>query len=198
MNIENQEGKVKKIEYLNETELKRHSYTSKIFMEKYFLIRKSDFKRICGTCKEEFSVKSSTATLNRHLASKHEINKAKEEKEFLSCSSGSEKEIGGEEGDITMNSIEVNLSKKKIITDEKGQRKLIEIFVPMVEKPLAKEFAILKCKHSLSYRLFDSPYFSKALQSYRLSKTPPKINSHIIRSEWIIYTKLSGKNSLIY
>jgi hypothetical protein len=63
--------------------------------------------------REEFSEKSSTATLNRHIASKHEINKSKEEKELLYGSSGSKKEIGGEEGHITMNSMEVNLSKKK-------------------------------------------------------------------------------------
>lgn len=120
--------------------------------------------KVCNFCSflTEYSEETGKSTLKIHLKAKH---KAQHDKLFGEGELSSDNIDNMEKTDYEH---EDGGKKKKILVPLTFQKNLRDAFKQSDENSALRNFAILKAVHDLPYRIFDSYYFRKALESYIL------------------------------
>ena len=165
---------------MDEQELKKNGFQSSLFLKGFFLVNKKDKKKLCRLCTEkmEFSVQTGNSTLKRHLKAKN-LSKFEEIRiseleliEFPFDESGSSEESFGSN---MKNRLNIKNREKSIGL----QLTLKESLGAQNKDSVIKNFTLLKAIHGLPYRIFDSVYFKKALESKSKHSKEKQISLHI-------------------
>lgn len=165
--------------FMNEVDLKKNGFTSPLFLKNIFLVKTNGRQKVCQLCEVpfEYSEETGNSSLKQHLKAKHPIKF----NEIFNA-----KETDTAEENIEKN-IDNSLAKKKkeIVKNPGYQPSIKEAFKTENYNSVIKNFALLKAIHGLPYRLFDSVYFKKAIESYRCvsSEKGIEINGRLIRKE---------------
>lgn len=179
--MNNKKKEAEKEKFLSKDDMEKIWIVSELFLNNIFLINKDTFERKCNTCQQKFSKTTGNSSLKKHLRAKHpkvyeSIENQSEEEE---CTVENLKQSG----EIKSPVIDINFSKTMSFSIPKKpiQKKIDEVFLIPSKEKVIKDFSLLKAVHNLPYRLFDSPLFWKAINSYSKCSDKPQISGKIIR-----------------